>query len=51
MTPTKVKNLLRAINFYCLKKGIDYNQTRLDFLGILKLPNGEWEYRLVEDVN
>jgi putative endonuclease len=51
MTPRKIKTLLRAIEFYCLKKHIDYSLTRLDFLGILKLPNGEYEYRLIEDVN
>jgi putative endonuclease len=51
MTPKKIKTLLRAIEFYCLKNSIDYLQTRLDFLGILLLPNREYEYRLVEDVN
>jgi putative endonuclease len=51
MTPKKIKTLLRAIEFYCLKKNIDYRDTRLDFLWILRFPNGEYEYRLVEDVN
>jgi putative endonuclease len=51
MTPKKIKTLLRAIEFYCLKNAIDYSQTRLDFLGILLLPTREYEYRLVEDVN
>jgi len=51
MTPKKIKTLLRAIEFYCLKKSIDYSLTRLDFLGILRLPEGDYEYRLVEDVN
>jgi putative endonuclease len=51
MTPKKIKTLLRAIEFYWLKNGIDYAQTRLDFLGILLLPTREYEYRLVEDVN
>ncbi len=51
MTPKKIKTLLRAIEFYCLKNSIDYSQTRLDFLWILLLPNREYEYRLVEDVN
>ena len=51
MTPKKVKTLLRSIEFYCLKHHIDYAQTRLDFLGILNLRNGDFEYRLVEDVN
>lgn len=49
MTPKKIKTLLRAIEFYCLKNSIDYSQTRLDFLYFL-LPNREYEYRLVEDV-
>lgn len=51
MTPKKIKTLLRAIEMYCLKKQIDYSRTRLDFLGILRLPSGEYEYRLIEDVN
>lgn len=51
MTPKKIKTLLRAIEFYSLKKSIDYTHTRLDFLGILRFVNGEYEYRLVEDVN
>jgi Holliday junction resolvase-like predicted endonuclease len=51
MTPKKIKTLLRAIEFYALKKSIDYSLTRLDFLGILRLPNSEYEYRLIEDVN
>ena len=51
MTPKKIKTLLRAIEFYGLKNNIDYNFTRLDFLGILKLPDGDYEYRLIEDVN
>ena len=51
MTPKKVKTLLRAIEFYCLKKSIDYSQTRLDFLWILLMPDRSYEYRLVEDVN
>ena len=32
MTPRKIKTLLRAIEMYCMKKNIDYSQTRLDFL-------------------
>ena len=32
MTPKKIKTLLRAIEMYCMKKNIDYPQTRLDFL-------------------
>jgi Holliday junction resolvase-like predicted endonuclease len=32
MTPKKIKTLLRAIEFYCLKKGIDVLYVRLDFL-------------------
>ncbi|MBP7806659.1 YraN family protein [Candidatus Gracilibacteria bacterium] len=51
MTPKKIKTLLRAIEMYCLKKNIDYTRTRLDFLGILRLPEGDYEYRLIEDVN
>lgn len=51
MTPRKVKTLLRAVEMYCLKKDIDYSGTRLDFLGILRLPDSEYEYRLIEDVN
>jgi len=51
MTPKKIKTLLRAIEFYGLKNKIDYSLTRLDFLGILRLPEGDYEYRLVEDVN
>lgn len=51
MTPKKIKTLLRAIEMYCLKKDIDYARTRLDFLGILRLPEGDYEYRLIEDVN
>ncbi len=51
MTPKKIKTLLRAIEMYCLKKQIDYSSTRLDFLGILKQENGDYEYRLIEDVN
>lgn len=51
MTPKKIKTLLRAIEMYCLKKNIDYARTRLDFLWILRQENGEYEYRLVEDVN
>lgn len=51
MTPKKVKTLLRSIEFYCEKKDIDHSMTRLDFLGILLLPNRDYEYRLVEDVN
>jgi hypothetical protein len=51
MTPKKIKTLLRAIEMYCLKKNIDYARTRLDFLGILRLPEGDYEYRLIEDVN
>lgn len=51
MTPKKIKTLLRSIEFYCLKHQIDYMQTRLDFLGILRLSTGEYEYRLIEDVN
>lgn len=51
MTPKKIKTLLRAIEFYGLKNNIDYSKTRLDFLGILRLPDGDYEYRLVEDVN
>jgi len=51
MTPKKIKTLLRAIEFYGLKNNIDYSTTRLDFLGILRLPDGDYEYRLLEDVN
>jgi putative endonuclease len=51
MTPKKVKTLLRSIELYCLKHNVDPDTARLDFLGILKLPNGEYEYRLIEDVN
>ncbi|MFA6080172.1 MAG: YraN family protein [Candidatus Gracilibacteria bacterium] len=51
MTPKKVKTLLRAIEFYCLKKGIDILEVRLDFLGILKKPDTTYEYRLIQDVN
>lgn len=51
MTPKKIKTLLRAIELYSLKKGIDPSLTRLDFLGILRLPDGDYEYRLIEDVN
>lgn len=51
MTPKKIKTLLRAIEMYCMKKDIDYAQTRLDFLGILRLIEGGYEYRLIEDVN
>ena len=51
MTPKKIKTLLRAIEFYGLKNNIDYSVTRLDFLGILRLPDGDYEYRLLEDVN
>ena len=51
MTPKKIKTLLRAIELYCIKKDIDFSETRLDFLGILRLPEGDYEYRLVEDVN
>ena len=51
MTPKKIKTLLRAIEFYCLKKNIDILHVRLDFLGILKFPDGTYEYRLIEDVN
>lgn len=51
MTPKKIKTLLRAIEFYCEKKDIDYLTTRLDFLGILLLQDRSYEYRLIEDVN
>ncbi len=51
MTPRKIKTLLRAIEMYCTKKDIDYSLTRMDFLGILRSPEGDYEYRLVEDVN
>ncbi len=51
MTPKKIRTLLRAIEFYCLKKHIDVVQVRLDFLGILKLSDGTYEYRLIQDVN
>jgi len=51
MTPKKIKTLLRAIEFYCLKKGIDTADVRLDFLGILKNPDKTYEYRLIQDVN
>lgn len=51
MTPKKIKTLLRAIEMYCLKKSIDYSQTRLDFLWILRLPEGDYEYRLIPDIN
>lgn len=51
MTPKKIKTLLRAIEFYCLKKNIDITFVRLDFLGILRFPNGTYEYRLIEDIN
>lgn len=51
MTPKKIKTLLRAIEFYCLKKGIDILQVRLDFLWILKLSDENYEYRLIQDVN
>lgn len=50
MTPRKIRTLLRAIELYCLKKDIDLEDFRLDFLGILKLPDGSYEYRLIEDV-
>lgn len=51
MTPKKIKTLLRAIEFYCLKKGIDILHVRLDFLWILKLNDTDYEYRLIQDVN
>jgi len=51
MTVKKIKTLLRAIEFYCLKKNIDSREVRLDFLGILKLPDRGYEYRLIQDVN
>lgn len=51
MTPKKIKTLLRAIEFYCLKKNINVMQVRLDFLGILKLSDGNYEFRLIQDVN
>lgn len=51
MTPKKIKTLLRAIEMYCLKKNIDTLQVRLDFLGILKMSDGTYEYRLIQDVN
>lgn len=51
MTPKKIKTLLRAIEMYCMKKNIDYFHTRLDFLGILRLPEGDYEYRLIPDIN
>ncbi len=51
MTPKKIKTLLRAIEFYCLKKDIDILEVRLDFLGILKMPDGVYEYRLIQDIN
>ncbi|MCB9807483.1 YraN family protein [Candidatus Peribacteria bacterium] len=51
MTSRKIKTLLRAIEMYCLKKNIDCSITRLDFLGILRSSTGEYEYRLIEDVN
>jgi len=51
MTPKKIKTLLRAIEFYCLKKSIDTIDVRLDFLGILKMSDGTYEYRLIQDVN
>lgn len=51
MTPKKIKTLLRAIDFYCLKKNIDTTLVRLDFLWILKLSHDSYEYRLIEDVN
>lgn len=51
MTPKKIKTLLRAIEFYCLKKNIDTTLVRLDFLGILKMSDGTYEYRLIQDVN
>ena len=51
MTPKKIKTLLRAIEFYCLKKNIDTTDVRLDFLGILKKSEGNYEYRLIQDVN
>lgn len=51
MTPRKIQTLLRSIEAYCLKKQIDMSLFRLDFLGILKLPDGTYEYRLIQDVN
>lgn len=51
MTPKKIKTLLRSIETYCLKKHIDILQVRLDFLGILKLSDDTYEYRLIEDIN
>jgi len=51
MTPKKIKTLLRAIEFYCLKKNIDITLVRLDFLWILQLEDASYEYRLIEDVN
>lgn len=51
MTPKKIKTLLRAIEFYCLKKNIDITLVRLDFLWILKLSDGTYEFRLIQDVN
>lgn len=51
MTPKKITTLLRAIQFYCEKKDIEYVSTRLDFLGILLLEDRSYEYRLIEDVN
>lgn len=51
MTPRKIRTLMRAIELYCLKKDIDLEDFRLDFLGILKLPDGSYEYRLIEDVS
>ncbi len=51
MTPKKVQTLLRSVMFYCIKNNLDFSNTRLDFLGILRFPDGTYEYRLVEDVN
>ncbi len=51
MTPRKIQALLRSIEMYCLKKQIESTQFRLDFLGILRFPDGTYEYRLIQDVN
>lgn len=51
MTPKKIKTLLRSIEFYCLKKNIELENFRLDFLGILKLSDGNYEYRLIKDIS
>lgn len=50
MTPKKIKNLMYAIQLYCIKNHINIDDFRLDFLGILKLPDGNLEYRLIQDI-